>query len=79
MNKPLAGLPRRRPGPGRLRHAELTAPQAGRLYELTTERAGKSLVPASSRAPAAWYPQCPVPSSPGRSARVIPTGNTSAN
>jgi DNA replication protein DnaC len=40
---------------------ELTAPQAGDLYELITERAGKSLILTSNRAPADWYPLFPNP------------------
>jgi hypothetical protein len=40
---------------------ELTAPQADDLYEVITERAGKSLILKSSRAPADWYPLFPNP------------------
>jgi DNA replication protein DnaC len=40
---------------------ELTAAQADDLYELITERAGKSLVLTSNRAPADWYPLFPNP------------------
>jgi DNA replication protein DnaC len=40
---------------------ELTAPQAGDLYELITERAGKSPILTSNRAPADWYPLFPDP------------------
>ena len=40
---------------------ELTAPQADDLYELITERAGKSLVLTSNRSPADWYPLFPNP------------------
>lgn len=40
---------------------ELTAPQADDLYELITERAGKSLIFTSNRAPADWYPLFPNP------------------
>jgi DNA replication protein DnaC len=40
---------------------ELTAPQADDLYELIRERAGKSLVLTSNRAPADWYPLFPNP------------------
>ena len=40
---------------------ELTAPQADDLYELITERAGKSLILTSNRAPADWYPLFPNP------------------
>jgi DNA replication protein DnaC len=38
---------------------ELTAPQADDLYELITERAGKSLILTSNRAPDDWYPLFP--------------------
>ena len=40
---------------------ELTAVQADDLYELITERAGKSLILTSNRAPADWYPLFPNP------------------
>jgi DNA replication protein DnaC len=40
---------------------ELAAPQADDLYELITERAGKSLILTSNRAPADWYPLFPNP------------------
>ena len=40
---------------------ELTAPQADDLYELITERAGKSLILTSNRGPADWYPLFPNP------------------
>jgi DNA replication protein DnaC len=40
---------------------ELTAAQADDLYELITERAGKSLILTSNRAPADWYPLFPNP------------------
>ncbi|MGH3296998.1 MAG: ATP-binding protein, partial [Trebonia sp.] len=40
---------------------ELTAPQADVLYELITERAGKSLIITSNRAAADWYPLIPNP------------------
>jgi len=40
---------------------ELTAPQTDDLYELITERAGKSLILTSNRAPADWYPLFPNP------------------
>jgi DNA replication protein DnaC len=40
---------------------ELTAPQADDLYELITERTGKSLILTSNRAPADWYPLFPNP------------------
>jgi DNA replication protein DnaC len=40
---------------------ELTAAQADDLYELITERAGKSMITTSNRAPADWYPLFPNP------------------
>lgn len=40
---------------------ELTATQADDLYELITERAGRSLILTSNRAPADWYPLFPNP------------------
>jgi len=40
---------------------ELTATQADDLYELITERSGKSLIFTSNRAPADWYPLFPNP------------------
>jgi DNA replication protein DnaC len=40
---------------------ELTAPQADDLYELITERTGKSLILTSNRAPTDWYPLFPNP------------------
>jgi DNA replication protein DnaC len=40
---------------------ELTAAQADDLYELITERAGKSLILTSNRAAADWYPLFPNP------------------
>jgi DNA replication protein DnaC len=40
---------------------ELTAAQADDLYELITERAGKSLLLTSNRAPQDWYPLFPNP------------------
>ena len=40
---------------------ELTAAQAGDLYELITERSGRSLILTSNRAPADWYPLFPNP------------------
>jgi hypothetical protein len=46
---------------------ELTAAQADDLYELITERAGRSLILTSNRAPADWYPCSPTPSSPNHS------------
>jgi DNA replication protein DnaC len=40
---------------------ELTAGQADDLYELITERSGKSVIFTSNRAPADWYPLFPNP------------------
>lgn len=40
---------------------ELTARQADDLYELISERAGRSLVLTSNRTPADWYPLFPNP------------------
>jgi DNA replication protein DnaC len=40
---------------------ELTATQADDLYELITERAGRSLILTSNRAPQDWYPLFPNP------------------
>jgi DNA replication protein DnaC len=40
---------------------ELTPAQADDLYELVTERAGRSLVLTSNRAPQDWYPLFPNP------------------
>ena len=40
---------------------ELTAAQADDLYELISERAGKSLILTSNRAPQDWYPLFPNP------------------
>jgi DNA replication protein DnaC len=40
---------------------EFTAAQADDLYELITERAGKSIIFTSNRAPADWYPLFPNP------------------
>jgi len=40
---------------------ELTAAQADDLYELISERAGRSLVLTSNRAPQDWYPLFPNP------------------
>jgi DNA replication protein DnaC len=40
---------------------ELTAAQADDLYELVTERAGRSLILTSNRGPADWYPLFPNP------------------
>ena len=40
---------------------EFTAAQADDLYELISERAGKSTIFTSNRAPADWYPLFPNP------------------
>ncbi len=40
---------------------ERTLPQADDLYELITERAGRSLIITSNRTPADWYPLFPNP------------------
>jgi len=40
---------------------ELSLPQADDLYELVTERAGRSIIATSNRAPADWYPLFPNP------------------
>jgi DNA replication protein DnaC len=40
---------------------ELTPAQADDLYELITERAGKSMIFTSNRAPVDWYPLFPNP------------------
>ena len=40
---------------------ELTPAQADDLYELITERAGRSLILTSNRAPVDWYPLFPNP------------------
>ena len=40
---------------------ELTARQADDLYELTNERAGRSLILTSNRSPMDWYPLFPNP------------------
>ena len=40
---------------------ELTLPQADDLYELITERAGRSIIATSNRTPADWYPLFPNP------------------
>lgn len=40
---------------------ELTATQADDLYELITERSGRSLILTSNRAPQDWYPLFPNP------------------
>ncbi len=48
---------------GRADHTcrELTPAQADDLYELITERAGKSMIFTSNRAPVDWYPLFPNP------------------
>ena len=46
---------------------ELTAAQADDLYELITERAGRSLILTSNRAPADWYPLFPMGPDPDHS------------
>lgn len=40
---------------------ELTMPQADDLYELITERAGRTIIFTSNRTPADWYPLFPNP------------------
>ncbi|GAA2001253.1 IS21-like element helper ATPase IstB [Catenulispora subtropica] len=40
---------------------QLTAPQADDLYELVSERQGRSMVITSNRAPSDWYPLFPNP------------------
>ena len=40
---------------------ELTPAQADDLYELITERAGRSLILTSNRSPVDWYPLFPNP------------------
>ena len=45
----------------RLRHARVQLPQADDLYELITERAGRTMIFTSNRAPADWYPLFPNP------------------
>jgi DNA replication protein DnaC len=40
---------------------ELTAKQADDLYELATERANRSMILTSNRAPVDWYPLFPNP------------------
>ena len=40
---------------------ELTPAQADDLYELITERAGRSLILTTNRAPSDWYPLFPNP------------------
>lgn len=39
----------------------MTAPQADDLYELVSERQGRSLIITSNRAPSDWYPLFPNP------------------
>jgi DNA replication protein DnaC len=51
---------------------ELTASQAEDLYELITERAGRSRILTSNRNPADWYPLFPDPSSPAHPASRLP-------
>jgi DNA replication protein DnaC len=46
---------------------ELTPAQADDLYELITERAGRSLILTSNRAPQDWYRCSPTPLSPSPS------------
>lgn len=45
----------------------LTLAQAGNLYELVSERQGRSLIITSNRAPSDWFPLLPTPSSPSHS------------
>ena len=40
---------------------QLTAPRAEDLYELVSERQGRSLITTSNRAPSDWYPLFPNP------------------
>ncbi len=40
---------------------QLTAAQADDLYELVSERQGRSLIITSNRAPSDWYPLFPNP------------------
>ncbi|MFF3336903.1 ATP-binding protein [Streptomyces sp. NPDC002888] len=40
---------------------QLTATQADDLYELVSERQGRSLIITSNRAPSDWYPPVPQP------------------
>ncbi|MBS2546945.1 IS21-like element helper ATPase IstB [Catenulispora sp. NL8] len=40
---------------------QMTAPQADDLYELVSERQGRSLIVTSNRAPSDWYPLFPNP------------------
>ncbi|MFD3870231.1 ATP-binding protein [Streptomyces sp. NPDC058623] len=46
---------------------QLTAAWADDLYELVSERQGRSLIVTSNRAPSDWYPLFPNPSSPSHS------------
>ncbi|WP_309140664.1 ATP-binding protein [Streptomyces sp. PKU-EA00015] len=46
---------------------QLSAAQADDLYELVSERQGRSLIITSNRAPSDWYPLFPDPSSPSPS------------
>nr|WP_275042026.1 ATP-binding protein [Streptomyces natalensis] len=46
---------------------QLNATQADDLYELVSERQGRSLIITSNRAPSDWYPLFPNPLSPNRS------------
>ncbi|MFJ5138955.1 ATP-binding protein [Streptomyces sp. NPDC088707] len=46
---------------------QLSAAQADDLYELVSERQGRSLIITSNRASSDWYPLFPTPSSPSRS------------
>jgi hypothetical protein len=48
---------------------QLSAAHADDLYELVSERHGRSLIITSNRAPSAWYPlpSSPTPSSPSPS------------
>jgi hypothetical protein len=42
---------------------QLSAAQADNLYELVSERQGRSLIITSNRAPSDWYPLFPTRSS----------------
>jgi DNA replication protein DnaC len=46
---------------------QLSAAQADDLYELVSERQGRSLIITSNRALSDWYPLFPTPSSPSHS------------
>jgi DNA replication protein DnaC len=46
---------------------QLSAAQADDLYELVSERQGRSLITTSNRAPSDWIPSSPTPSSPSPS------------